>query len=474
MPLTGLDIYKQLPKTNCGDCGVPTCLAFAMKLAAKQASLEQCPHVTAEAKAALEGASAPPIRLVTIGVGEKKLELGNETVLFRHDETFYHPTGVAVRVDASLPEAELAARVEQINRLSFVRVGQTIGVNLIALQDRGDPARFAAAAELAASKSDLPLILMSEDPAAMAGALEKVADRKPLLYAATGANWQEMAALAKQHGCPLAVRGERLENLAQLSEQAAGAGAADLVLDSGARQEQQVLADQTCIRRAALRRRFRPFGYPTITFTSASASAKAASAAAAGNDPGREIVQAGGYVAKYGGIVVLDGADPWQLLPLLTFRQNIYTDPQKPIQLEAGLYQVNSPEASSPVLVTTNFSLTYFTVEGDVEASKVPSWIVVVDTEGTSVLTAWAAEKFTADTIAAAIQKTGVAEKVKHRKVIIPGYVAVLSGKLEDASGWEVLVGPRESSGIPKFLKGSWSSIVSEETNARRNRTAAT
>ena len=443
MALTGLEIYKHLAKTNCGECGVPTCLAFAMKLAQKQTSLDKCPHVTDQARAALEGASAPPIKLITIGVGDNKVEAGNETVLFRHEETFYHPTALAVSVDAALPEGELVARVKQINGLVFDRVGQRIGVGLIALQGGADAARFAAAAKTVAANSDLGLVLINDDPAAMEAAVKEVAARKPLIYAATAANADDMARIAKAHACPLAIRADGLADLAALSQKVQALGVTDLVLDSGAREPVRVLADQTLIRRAALRKKFRPLGFPTIVFTRA-------------DSPGDEVMQAVEYVAKYAGILVTNAAEPWQLIAILTARQNIFTDPQKPIQLEAGLYQVGEPTATSPVLTTTNFSLTYFTVEGDVEASRVPSWIVVVDTEGTSVLTAWASEKFTADTIAAAIKKTGVEEKVSHRKIVIPGGVAVLSGKLQEASGWQVLVGPRESSGIPTYLKSTW------------------
>jgi acetyl-CoA decarbonylase/synthase complex subunit gamma len=438
--LTGIDIFKQLPKTNCRECGFPTCLAFAMKLAQKQASLDQCPYVSEEAKAALAGASAPPIKLVTIGAGDRKLEIGNETVLFRHEETFYHPAGLAVLVDASQPEADMAEQVAAIGEVGFDRVGQRLRLDAVAL--RGEGEAFVSAARIVAEKSAVPVILINEDPAVMGQAVAAYAGKRPLIYAATAANVAEMAGLAKEHACPLAIRGDGLASLAELSEKAQAAGAADLILDSGARTTAQVLADQTAIRRAALRKRFRPLGFPTITFTTAA-------------DTAEETLQAATYLAKYAGLVVLQHMQPWQLLALMTVRQNVYTDPQKPIQIEEGLYQVGSPDENSPVLVTTNFSLTYFTVEGDVEASRVPSWVVVVNTDGTSVLTAWAAEKFTAEVIAKKVRDFDVGSKVKHRKLVIPGYVAVLSGKLEDelAQEWKVIVGPRESSGIPSFLR---------------------
>ena len=449
--MTGIDIFKQLPKTNCRECGQPTCLAFAMKLAQKQASLDQCPTVSEEAKAALSGASAPPIKLITVGAGDpstslgagRKLEIGNETVLFRHEETFYHPCGIAVLVDAALPEKELSAKIGAIGDVAFERVGQILRLDAVAL--KGDGEDFVKAAGVAAAQSAVPIILMNDDPAVMGKALEACAARKPLICAATSANVEAMAALAKQHGCPLVVRGEDVSSLADLSEKAQAAGATDLILDSGARKPSEVLAHQTAIRRAALRKRFRPLGFPAIAFAEAA-------------DPLEETQQASSYIAKYAGIVVIKNMEPWELLTLVTVRQNVYTDPQKPIQIEEGLYQVGAPDENSPVLVTTNFSLTYFTVEGDVEASRVPAWIVVVDTEGTSVLTAWAAEKFTAEIIAQKVKAFDVGSKVKHRKLVLPGHVAVLSGKLEDELGqeWKVVVGPRESSGIPSFLRTSW------------------
>jgi acetyl-CoA decarbonylase/synthase complex subunit gamma len=434
--LTGIDIFKQLPKTNCRECGQATCLAFAMKLAQKQASLDQCPHVSEEAKAALAGAAAPPIKLITLGSGDRKLAIGNETVLFRHEETFYHPTGLAVMVEANRPEAEVAAQVKALAEVSFERVGMTLRLDAVALKGEGEAL---VAAAKAAAGAGIPLILMSEDPATMEKALAVCGDKRPLIYAATAANVEAMAALAKQYSCPLALKADGLASLAELSEKAQAAGATDLVLDSGARTQAALVANETAIRRAAVRKRFRPLGFPTITFA---------------NDP---LLAATG-VMKYAGIVVLNGAEAWQLLALVTMRQNIYTDPQKPIQIEEGLYTIGAADENSPVLVTTNFSLTYFTVEGDVEASRVPAWVVVVNTEGTSVLTAWAAEKFTAESIAQRVKATDVGSKVKHRKLILPGHVAVLSGKLEDELGreWTVLVGPRESSGIPTFFRNSW------------------
>jgi len=445
MGLTGLEIYRQLPRTNCGDCGVPTCLAFAMKLANKQASLDDCPHVSDEAKEALGAASAPPIRLVTIGTGENKLEIGNETVMFRHEETFHHPTGIAIEVDASASDDELTAKIAEISKLQFERVGQEIGVNLIAVRDTdsGGAAKYAEAVSKISSASELPLVLISSDPAAIEEALKVCADGKPLIYAATPDNYEAMVGLAKAKSCPLAIAADGLEELASLTDKVKALGVEDLVVDSKAKDIVSIIADLTHIRRLALRKAFRPLGYPAMAFTTS-------------DDLLSEASEACSYVAKYAGIVVMKNTAPSVILPVLTMRQNIYTDPQKPIQMEAKVYAVGNVTDKSPVLITTNFSLTYFSVEGEVEASRVPAYILSIDTEGQSVLTAYAAEKLTAEGTATAMKKYGLDELVSHRKAIIPGFVAVMSGALAEESGWEILVGPREASGIPTYLKTVW------------------
>lgn len=438
MGLTGLEIYKHLPKTNCKDCGAPTCLAFAMSLASGKASLDACPHVTEEGKAALESASAPPIKLVKIGTGDYELELGDETELFRHDKRFFHPTGVAVLISDN---EDVAAKAAAFEELEFDRVGLHYITDVVAVKcDSGDGAKYKSAVETVAGKTEKAMILICEDPALLEGAVEVVAARKPLLYAATADNYEKMVELAKAKNCPLAVRGKDLEETADLVEKITALDYKELVLDSGARDTSKVLADLTQIRRSAIRKRFRPFGYPTIAFTSK-------------EDPLEEVIQAGVYLSKYASIVVLKASAKEHLLPLLSWRQNLYTDPQKPIAVEPALYEVGEADENSPVYCTTNFSLTYFIVEGEVENSRIPSYILSVDTGGISVLTAYADNKFSGEIIAKAMKEAGLDEKVNHKKIVIPGHVAVLQGTLEEESGWEVLVGPREAAGIPKFAK---------------------
>ncbi|MBI2304025.1 MAG: acetyl-CoA decarbonylase/synthase complex subunit gamma [Chloroflexi bacterium] len=448
MALTGIEIYKHLPKTNCKECGQPTCLAFAMKLAQKGIELSKCPHVSPEAAAALEAAAKPPMRLVTIGVGDKKLEVGNETVLFRHEKTFLNPTGIMVRVADNQPAAEVESLVAEVASYSLERVGMELRPNGFAVDNRShNPSSFAQCVATIRAKSQLPLVLISQDPSALETALEKVGQERPLIYAADSHNSEGVIKLAKKYQCPLAIRAEDgLGQLAELSDLAAKAGVEDIVLDPGTRGFASSLEALTQIRRLALKKNFRPLGYPVITFPGEGAAT-----------PEEEVLLAGEHVAKYANIIVLDHFSPGHAYPLLTLRQNIYTDPQKPIQVSPGMYTIGSPRDNSPLLITTNFSLTYFSVAGEVEASGFPSWLLIADTEGLSVLTSWAAGKFDAEKIAKTVKGFNAQDSVRHRKLIIPGAVAVLRGELEDElSGWEIMVGPREAVDIGGFLKRVW------------------
>jgi acetyl-CoA decarbonylase/synthase complex subunit gamma len=442
MALTGLEIYKQLPKTNCKECGFPTCLAFAMKVAAKQEALDKCPHVSDEARAALESASRPPIQLVVIGTGEVEVKVGNETQLYRHEEKFHRPTALAVRISDTLDPDAIAERAEAIGRAVFERVGTQIRVDLVAVDNEsGDAARFEKAASLAAEKSGLPCVLTSAKAANLQKAAAALPGAKPLLHITDPAEALAAAEVAKSADCPLAVRGD-LDTLAELTPKINKVGVEQIVLDPDTSGLKDTLEALTKIRRLALKS-FRNLGYPALATTSAS-------------DPTMQAVQIGTYIAKYAGVVITDALEPWQLLPALTTRQDIFTDPQKPVAVEAKLYEVGEVNADSPVLVTTNFSLSYFSVENEVEASRVPAYIAAVDTEGTSVLTAWASDKFNAETITQLLKNSGVEDKVSHRKLIIPGFVAVLSAGVEDESGWSVLIGPKEASALPSYLKNQW------------------
>jgi acetyl-CoA decarbonylase/synthase complex subunit gamma len=447
MALSGLEIYKLLPGSsknpgvkkhaNCKECGFPTCLAFAMKLAQKQAELAQCPYVEEESKAKLEASAAPPIRLITLSADGRKLEVGNETVLFRHEKTFYHQPGLFVRVKDNQPDAAEVAKA--VGEYAVDYVGMDLTLDGVVVEAAGGD--FAATVSAVKAASHRPLILMAEAPATAEAGLKAAAGTQSLLWAATPHNWEAMAKLAAQYKVPLAVRveGGDLNALGELAEKVKGAGVEDVVLDPGVRDYQGSLSTFTQLRRLALKKNERKVGYPMIAFA------------------GEDAVLAGQHIAKYAGFVVLDKFSPGTVYPLLVMRANIFTDPQKPIQVQPGVYEINNPQAGDPLMVTTNFSITYFSVANEVESSGIPAWLLVADAEGMSVLTAWAAGKFDAERIAKGVKTTGVAEKLNHQRLIIPGHVAVLMGELEEElPGWEINVGPREAVDLPNYLKLQW------------------
>jgi len=444
MPLAGIEIFKSLPKTNCGECGVPTCLAFAMNLAAGKAELSACPYISDEAKAKLEESSAPPIRPVTIGVGDRALKVGGETVMFRHEKRFENPPGFAILISDTMEESEVDSRLDRCKQLQYQRVGVTLRPELVAIKDdSGDAAKFEALVNKVKQSNQCNIILMSSNPDILAAGLKVCADQKPLLYPADKNNLDRLADLAKANSCPVAVKASTLEELTQLTAKLTESGVKDIVLDSGARTVRQAFEDQIIIRSAALNKKSRSLGFPTIVFPCEMT-----------NDPIKETVIASVFVAKYSGIIVLSDFQGHSLFPLLVERLNLYTDPQRPLATTEGIYEIGGPDENSPVLITSNFSLTYFIVSGEIEASKVPTYLLIKNTEGLSVMTSWAAGKFVADTIASFVKKCGIADMVKHHKLIIPGYAAAESGGLEEElPGWQILIGPREGTHIPAYLK---------------------
>jgi acetyl-CoA decarbonylase/synthase complex subunit gamma len=443
MALTGVEIFKLLPKTNCKKCGFPTCLAFAMKLAQRQASLDLCPDVSEEAKQKLGEASAPPVRPIIFGAGDRAVKMGEETVLFRHDKRFVNPCVFALEIKDTFPEADISSKIEEILNSEIDRVGQKLKIDAIAItNDSKDAVRFEAASKIVATKaSGVPVIICTESPEAAETAVKLFADNKPIIYGVNSENTEAMANIAKTYKATLGVTAKGLDELLNLTERVKALGIADMVIDSGVRNAKEILKDNTLVRRAAIKKNFKPLGYPVITFAQREDSLVETLIAVIG-------------VAKYSSIIVLSSIEKWKNLALFTLRQNLYTDPQVPMQVEQKIYRIGEPNPDSPLFITTNFSLTYFIVSGEVENSKVPSYLAVTDSEGLSVLTAWAAGKFTAAKIAQFIKESGIENDIKHRELIIPGYVAILSGAIEDKlEGWKVTVGPREANGIPAFLR---------------------
>jgi acetyl-CoA decarbonylase/synthase complex subunit gamma len=434
-----MQIYKNLPKTNCKDCGLPTCMAFAMQVAAKQRALTDCPHVSESGKNALAEASAPPMRLITVGAAEKQYSFGQETVMFRHEEKFHRRPGIAIRIPASLDNGQAAALAADVSKIRFFRVGENLGPAfcLVELDGVEDPA---ARAVQVSGNGCLPAVLWARDPASLAKAAQAISAERPLLGRAGKDTVAEMAKTAVAHKLPLAVWGETLAELADAVDTARKAGVEDIVLAFTGKDVAQTVRDLTIARRAALKRGFRIFGYPTLVEVVAAT-------------PESESMMASVFAAKYAGIVVISGKEAWELLPPLVTIQDIYTDPQVPNTVEAKLYAVGNPGDNSPVLFTTNFSLSYFSVVSEVERSKVPCWISVVETEGLGVLNAYAGDKISAEKVIKTLEEQKVAEAVKHRRLIIPGLLPMFRAEIEDGSVWkEVIIGPETAREIPGFL----------------------
>jgi acetyl-CoA decarbonylase/synthase complex subunit gamma len=444
MSLTGIEIYKSLPKTNCGKCGVPTCLSFAMRLAAVKTELAACPYLSLESQARLEEALTPAIRVVTIGAGDNPLKIGGETVLFRHEKRFENPPGIALTLRDTMDPQEIQSCLDRFHRLVYPRAGATLRLDLLALDCAShDAQRYQELVRRVAADKSVILILMCPDPGILDAAITVCQGQRPLLYAATEATLEQYAVLARKWNCPVAVRAESLEQAAILTMRLNQAGVRDIVIDPGPRKVQPALAAQVRLRSAAVNQRMRSLGYPTIVFPSEMTP-----------DSGQAVVLASLFIAKYAGLIVMSDFPEDSIFPLLLARFNLYSDPQRPLATTEGIYELGNPGPEAPVLVTANFSLTYFIVSSEIEASRVPAFLMVKDTEGLSVLTAWAAGKFLAHTIAPFILKSNIASRVRHHRLILPGYIAQEACDLaQELPGWQVEAGPREAAQIPAFLK---------------------
>lgn len=441
MALTGLQIQKLLPKTNCKECGSNTCLAFAMKLAAKKAELSLCPYASEEAKKVLGAASEPPVKGIGLGA-EKTLKLGEETVLYRHEKTFVHQTALAVNINDTDDGNAVEKTLSSIRDYVLERVGEKLIVDMVAVSDKsGDPAKFASLCAKAWETVKRPLIIRSSKMDSLKAAAIAVKGSNSVIASATPRTANELAKIAEENGHALAVTAPNLDELSSLTAKIKESGFNNLILNFETYSLSEQFQVNSIARKAALKDSFKPLGYPSLKFI----------------DEG-EIFDIAAYavneISKYGGICVLPCFDPALLLPLMTLRLNIYTDPQKPIQVEPKVYSIGEPLKNSPVFVTTNFSLTYFIVSGEIENSGTNAWLVVPECEGMSVLTAWAAGKFSGSSIAKFIRETGLESQIDSREIVIPGYVAQISGELEESlPGWKVIVGPQEAADIESFVK---------------------
>jgi len=439
MALTGIQIYKLLPQTNCKECDFPTCLAFAMKLAAKQVELAKCPYVDEESAVQLAEAAAPPVRPITIHSNGHEVKGGNEVVLFRHNKRFVSQPGLFIRVYDDQSAEEIKAKVKPVSDYLVDYVGMDLTMGGITVQARGGD--FNAAVKTVREVSSLPLILIG--PAeVIKGGLEQLKDERPLIGTATAQNWEAMAALAAEFNAALAIEAGNIDGMADLVEKLESKDLKDFVLAPSQRTLIGTLTANTTIRRMALKENYHLLGFPIINFPGDI------------GDPVREVTLAMQAIGKYASFIVLDNFDPATAYSLLVLRANIYTDPQEPIQVTPGIYELNNPGPEDPFLVTTNFSITYFSVANEVESMGIPAWLLVTDSEGMSVLTAWAAGKFDAEIIAKDAKRFNAADKVEKKRIVLPGHTAVLSGELEEEMpDWEVKVGPKEAVDLPAFLK---------------------
>ena len=461
--ISPIDVYKLLPKTNCKECGEENCMAFAAKLVNREVRLEDCPPLlkkeNEEAYRKLWELLKPPVREVAFGTGDHAVKIGGKLVMYRHEFTFFNPTAIAIDVTDEMPEKEMLNRVKGVEGFRYEYIGQYLRLDSLAVRcTSGDPQRFGAAVEKVLGNTKLPLILCSFNPEIMNNGLVAAKKAKPLIYAATKDNWRDMAELALKYGCPLAVFAPNdLNLLRSLAKTLVEYGVEDLVLDPGTFPDEglvDTINNFTMIRRAACKEGDELLGFPLIG-TPITAWLNG------GGEPAevtewREAYVAAMLINRYADVLLMHSLEGWVLLPNVVLRQNIYTDPRKPVAVKAGLRALGKPDENSPVMFTTNFALTYYTVESDIKSGGVNCHLLVVDTEGISVESSVAGRQLTAEKVSEAIKETGVAKKVKHRKLVIPGRAARLSGEIEELSGWQVLVGPIDSSGIPKYMQDKW------------------
>ena len=467
--ISPIDVYKLLPRTNCGECGFPNCMAFATKLVNGEVTIEDCkPLLKEENKQAyskLKELLAPAVKTVTIGAGERLVKVGGKYVMYRHEFTYHNPTPIAVDVTDEMDDKELEERIKKIEGFSYNYIGRTLKLDMVAVRSvSNDPDAFKLTVEKVAKMTDMPLILCSFNPSVMEAGLVQVKDRRPLIYAATKDNWKEMAELALMYNCPLAIFAPGdLKLLRSLSRTLLEYGVEDLLLDPGTFYDEglsDTINNFTMIRRCACKKgdellSFPLIGTPITVWTSGEISKEIIQ--------WKEAILASMLISRYADLLIVHSIDGWVILPQVIWRFNIYTDPRKPVSVEPGLKVFGKPDENSPVLLTTNYALTYFTVESDIKSANLDCYLLVVDTGGISVESSVAGRYLTADTIADAVKEYKLEEKVKHRYLILPGLAARLSGEAEDTTGWRILVGPKDSSGIAKFLSEKWPPKEGEE-----------
>jgi len=461
--LSPIDVYKLLPKTNCKECGQENCMAFATKIVNREVNIDDCPPLHRKENEKnylkLKEMLKPAVKEIIIGAGEKAKKIGGKLVMYRHEFTYFNPTAIAIDVTDEMTEEEIVSRIKRTENFSYEYIGYTLKLDMIAVRcTSGDAEKFKATVKKVSENTKLPLMICTLDANVAEAGLMAAPKSNPLLYAATVENWKDMAELALMYKCPLVASAPNdLNKLVSLVKTLTAYGITDIVLDPGTFMNEglsDTINNFTMLRRAACKGGEELAGLPLLGVPMVVWVDK--------GDVADEIIKwkesylASMLVVRYADIIVMHGLDGWALLPTAVLRQNIYTDPRKPVAVAPGLKIFGTPDENSPVLFTSNFALTYYTVASDIESNKINAYLIVVETEGSAIDSGVAGRKLTAERVAEAIKASGVENKVKHRKLIIPGKASRISGEIEELSGWKVQVGPRDSSEIPKYLIEKW------------------
>ena len=451
--VTAMDVYKLLPQTNCEDCGEASCMAFATKLSDKEVDLSLCTELTDKQFEELDELLAPAVKEISIGTGEKTRVIGGDEVLYRYEESYYNETALAIDIPDDLDSVEFDEKVKIVENLEFERTGEVLTLDLIALRNKsGDANKFAECAKKL-KKAKYPVILVTFDPQAMEEALKVIGDERPLMYAATKDNIFQMCDLAIKYQCPLTVFSPRdMGGMKDLVFTLKSNGVEDIVLDPGTLTQEGIgdtLDNFIMSRRLAVEDKDEDFRYPLLGIPPLVRLNKESDEI---EKRVMEATVASTLINKYADILILKRTDIWELIPVLTLRQSIYTDPRKPQAVDAGIYEFGDVDENSAVVITTNFSLTYYTVEGDLKSADATCYLLVLDTVGKAVDVAIAGGQFDGKAVADLVKDSGIENKIKNKKMIIPGLAAPISGEIEDETGWDVMVGPRDSSALAEFI----------------------
>ena len=461
--LSPIDVYKLLPKTNCKECGQDNCMAFATKIVNREVEIDSCPPLLTKenekAYAKLKDLLKPAVKEIKVGIGDKAKKIGGKLVMYRHEFTYKNPTAMAIDVTDEMSEQEIVSRVQKTDNFSFEYIGNTLKLDMIAVRCTSEDAdKFKACVKKVSETTKLPMILCTLNPTIAEAGLMAAPKVRPLLYAATATNWKDMAELALMYNCPIVASAPNdLNMLVSIAKTLMAYGVTDIVLDPGTFTNEglpDTINNFTMLRRAATKGGEELAGLPLLGIPMVTWVNKGETA----DDliKWREAYIASMLVVRYADLLIIHGNDGWSLLPTTVLRQNIYTDPRKPVAVTPGLKVYGEPDENSPVLFTSNFALTFYTVASDIESNKLNAYLIVVETEGSAIDSGVAGRKLTAERVAEAIKASGIENKVKHRRIIIPGKASRISGEIEELSGWKVQVGPRDSSEIPKYLIEKW------------------